>query len=267
MSAQLDAALHTIMRNCAERVLIPHFRSLRPDQIMEKAADDLVTVADRLAEEMLSEELAKLDPGLAIVGEEAASADASVMERLGGDCWIIDPIDGTHNYAHAKPPFGILIARTQGGLAQNGWIYDPLTQRFCSAERGHGAWCDDMEITARASGKSPPVAAISLLFLDPAGREAIRENIAPHYELVDIPRCCAEQYPRIAQGKNDVALFEKTMPWDHAAAGLWLEEAGGKVARPDGSTYRVDDWDRTGLIAAATAELWEGLAERVAALR
>jgi fructose-1,6-bisphosphatase/inositol monophosphatase family enzyme len=84
--------------------------------------------------------------------------------------------------------------------------------------------------------------------------------------LVDIPRCAAEQYPRLVLGQNDVSIFERTLPWDHAAGVLFLNEAGGKAARPDGSPYRVDDYARPGMIGAATPALWEELAERMAGM-
>ena len=108
------------------------------------------------------------------------------------------------------------------------------------------------------------MAAISLIFMDEAKRAAMMEHICPHYRLTDIPYCAAEQYPRLALGENDVSIFERTLAWDHAAGCLWLEEAGGKAARPDdGSPYRVDEWDRKGLVAAATPSLWETMAERL----
>ncbi len=57
--------------------------------------------------------------------------------------------------------------------------------------------------------------------------------------MADIPRCAAEQYPRIVLGVNDLAVFERTLPWDHAPGSLFVNEAGGKVARPDGSPYVI----------------------------
>ena len=125
---------------------------------------------------------------------------------------------------------------------------------------------DGARISARASGETPPVAAISLIFMDEARREAVKAHIAPHYTLVDIPYCAAEQYPRLALETNDVSIFERTLAWDHAAGVLWLNEAGGRAARPDGSAYRVDEWDRPGLLGAASPALWEELAVRMAAL-
>ena len=106
-----------------------------------------------------------------------------------------------------------------------------------------------------------PIAAISLVFMDASRREAVRKQIAPAYQLVDIPFCAAEQYPRLGLGQNDVSIFERTLAWDHAAGALWLEEAGGRAARPDGSPYKVSERDRTGLLGASTPALWDQLAQ------
>ncbi|HZV08706.1 MAG TPA: inositol monophosphatase family protein, partial [Novosphingobium sp.] len=250
----------------ARRAITPRYQHLGAGEIIEKAADDLVTVADRESEAILAEGLARILPEAAIVGEEAAFADPAILGRLGEDlCWIIDPLDGTHNFAHGKPPFGILIALSQSGETIGGWIYDVLSGRFCHARRGEGAFIDGEPIRARSSGEEPPIGAISVLFADAERRAAITAHVAPHYRLVDIPRCAAEQYPRLATGVNDVSIFERTLAWDHAAGVLFLNEAGGKAARFDGSAYRVDD-ARKGLIGAASPALWEALATRMAEL-
>ncbi len=267
--ADIDAlhkGMADLLRDVSEQVILPHYQSLSADQIEQKATDDVVTIADKQAEEMLSEGLARLVPGLPIVGEEAAHADPSVLDRLSSSCWIVDPIDGTNNYASGKAPFGIIIAMADAGEAHTGWIYDPLADRLCIAHRGKGAFIDGEKVTARATGTTPPIAAISLIFMDDAQREATKTHIAPHYTLTDIPRCAAEQYPRLALGQNDVSIFERTLAWDHAAGILWLNEAGGKAARLDGSAYRVDEHSRTGLIGAATPELFDELAQRLNAL-
>lgn len=265
MSA-LDEEMRALLRFVSERTIMPRWRNLAEGEVIEKALDDLVTVADREAEAFLAEALATLAPDVPIVGEEAAHADPSILDRLSGPCWIVDPIDGTHNYAHGKTPFGTMIALADGGETVAGWIYDPVRDRLCHARRGEGAFVDGERITASGTGETPPLAAISLIFLDPARREAVCQHIAPHYHLVDIPRCAAEQYPRIALGENDVSVFERTLAWDHAAGVLWLNEAGGKVCRPDGSPYRVDQTGRTGMIGAASPALWDRLAALYAKL-
>lgn len=256
MSA-LDAAILDLMRETSRRVILPRYQNLAAHEVFEKAADDLVTVADREAEVMLSEGLAQIDASIAIVGEEAVAADPAVLDRLRGPCWIIDPIDGTANFAAGQPPFGILIARCDARQAVSGWIYDCLTGRFCAAHRGSGAFVNGEQITSRSTGKSPPVAGLSKLFIAPEVAAWVEANIEPHFQLVEIPRCAAEQYPRLALGQNDVSTYNRTLPWDHAAGALWLNEAGGKVARYDGSEYFVDEHARPGMLAASTPALWK----------
>ncbi len=260
-SAAFHEAVGALLREVSDKVILPRYQQLAEHEITAKLADDVVTVADHESEALLEEGLRKI-ADLPVVGEEAAFADASVQERLSGDCWIVDPLDGTRNFAAGRPPFGILVAMASGGEAHTGWIYDCLSGRLCMAERGRGAFVDGERIAARPTGETPPVAAVSLIFMDGARREAVRSAISD-YRLVDVPYCAAEQYPRLALGVNDVSIFERTLAWDHAAGVLWLNEAGGKAARFDGSPYRVDEWARKGLIGAASPALWEAMAERL----
>ena len=267
MTLHLTAAVAALMRDAAERAILPRYQSLTADQIDAKAADDVVTVADQEAELILAEGLAKILPEAAIVGEEAAHADPALLDRLGDTlCWIIDPVDGTNNFAKGQPPFGVIVALAEAGETIAGWIYDPLSGRMCHTHRGGGAWLGDERITARSTGAQPPIAAVSLVFMDQVQRAAMKQHIDPHYTLVDIPRCAAEQYPRLVLGVNDLSIFERTLAWDHAAGVLFVNEAGGLAARPDGRPYRVDEAHLPGLIGAASPALWHGLAERLAVL-
>jgi fructose-1,6-bisphosphatase/inositol monophosphatase family enzyme len=260
----LNEAMHALLREVTGKIILPRYQKLATHEVTAKAADDVVTIADQESEDMLTEGLAKI-ADLPVVGEEASFADASVQDRLAGDCWIVDPLDGTRNFASGKPPFGILVAMASGGEAHTGWIYDCLSDRFCVAHRGKGAFVNGERITARPTGEPAPVAAVSLIFMDPARREAVKRAIGD-YRQVDVPYCAAEQYPRLALGVNDVSIFERTLAWDHAAGVLWLNEAGGKAARLDGSPYRVDEWAKKGLIGAASPAQWDDLAQRLAAL-
>ena len=265
MSEALTGAVHALMRKAAEQAILPRYQLLAAHEIVSKAADDVVTIADREAEDILSEGLARLLPEAAIVGEEAAHADPALLGRLGDAlCWIVDPLDGTNNFAKGQAPFGVLVALAERGETVAGWLYDPLSGRLCHAVRGQGAWVDGERIAARPSGANPPIAAISLVYMDPAKRAAVKAQVAPHYTLVDIPRCAAEQWPRLVLGVNDLSIFERTLAWDHAAGVLFLGEAGGKAARPDGRAYRVDEAHLPGLLGAATPQLWDELAARLA---
>lgn len=264
MSA-LDTEVLALMRGAAERAILPRWRQLAAHEVVSKDSGgmlpDVVTIADNEAEAILAEGLARLLPEAALVGEEACHADPAVFGRLGDDlCWIVDPLDGTNNFAAGKPPFGILIALAERGEAIAGWIFDCLSGRFCHAKLGGGAFVDGERVSARETGANPPIAANSLIYMRPARRDAVRAAIAPCYTLVDIPRCAAEQYPRLVLGKNDIAIFERTLPWDHAAGALFVNEAGGKVARPDGRPYRVDEHALPGMLGAASERLWDQLA-------
>jgi fructose-1,6-bisphosphatase/inositol monophosphatase family enzyme len=170
--------------------------------------------------------------------------------------WIVDPIDGTGNFAAGHAPFGLMIALAVDGDVKAGWMFDPLDDRMCHARAGEGAFIDGARIAARGTGQVPPVVGISLVFMDQAKRQRIKDKAEGHLTMVDIPRCAAEQYPRIVLGVNDMALFERTLPWDHAPGVLFVNEAGGKAARADGSPYLVTDRG-TGLLAAASPALWD----------
>ena len=263
MKSQSEA-MRALMRHVAETAIMPRYRNLRAADITEKAEDDWVTIADREAEEMLSDALAKLAPGLAIVGEEAAHEDPAVMDRLSNECWIIDPIDGTGNFAKGEGHFAIMIAHAADGEARSGWIYDPRRDRLCEAHLGDGAFIDGARVTAHDSGISPPRLAAMKRYMDDVQRGLFDAQIAPHYTLADAPGCAAEQYPLTVLGEHDVAIYERTLPWDHAAGALFLNEAGGTCLRPDGSPYRVDS-GRKGMIGAANRRLFDDLAERLAA--
>jgi fructose-1,6-bisphosphatase/inositol monophosphatase family enzyme len=257
----LTPSVVALMRQAAERAILPRYRSLQAHEVSAKSSDDVVTIADRESEAILAEGLERLLPEAALVGEEAAHVDPALTQRLGDAlCWIIDPLDGTNNFARSQPPFGILVAMAEAGETIAGWIYDPLTGRCCHAERGHGAFVNGERVYSVGSGQAKPVVAVSLALADPKYAPRMHELLEPRCSLVDIPRCAAEQYPRIALGQNDIAFVNRTFAWDHAAGVLFLNEAGGKAARYDGAAYRVDD-DKVGLLVAATPSLWDWISE------
>jgi len=254
-------AVADLMRTVSAQVILPRYRNLAAHEVQEKAKDDLVTIADKESELRLAEGLATILPEARIIGEEACAADPTLLDRIGeGLVWIIDPIDGTGNFAAGRPPFGVMIALVDNGAIEAGWIYDPLEQRLCHTERGKGATIDGKPLRAAESGEALPVAGISTLFLGTEEREELLRRAEGKLRMVDIPRCAAEQYPRIALGVNDFALFHRTLPWDHAAGALFLNEAGGRVARYDGSPYRVGT-SETGMLAAASPAMWDRAAD------
>jgi fructose-1,6-bisphosphatase/inositol monophosphatase family enzyme len=254
--SQIDA-VDRLLREVARDVVMPRFQNLKADEVKEKAADDLVTIADQESEERLAEGLAHILSGSTVVGEEACAADPSVQDRIGeGAVWIIDPIDGTGNFAAGRAPFGLMVALAVDGETHAGWMFDPLANRMCHARLGEGAFIDGSHLQARGSGADIPIAGISMLFMDQSKRQRTIDRAEGKLTMTDIPRCAAEQYPRVVLGKNDMALFERILPWDHAPGVLFLTEAGGVALRADGAPYRVTD-RRTGMLIAATPALGE----------
>lgn len=256
MSA-LTGQVEALLRVVAAEVVMPRFRNLAAADKEEKAPDDWVTIADREAELRLIDGLAAIDPGTRIVGEEGVAADPALLDGIGsGRLWLIDPIDGTGNFAAGNSPFGLMIALVEDGLPIEGWILDPVADRLCHARAGAGAAISGAQVRARRSERPRPVAALATYFMTEEQRRELSARADPVYECVDIPRCAAEQYPRLVIGQNDIAIFERTLPWDHAPGVLFLNEAGGRVTRMDGSPYRIGDTKR-GLLGTSTPELWD----------
>ncbi|HEX7781192.1 MAG TPA: inositol monophosphatase family protein [Sphingobium sp.] len=260
--------MHALYRPVAELIaqvaadiVLPRYQNLAADEISEKAADDFVTIADKESEIALVEGLSRILPEAGMIGEEACAADPSILDGAAhGLQWIIDPIDGTGNFAAGKPPFGIMVGLADNGVPQAGWIFDPLAGRMCHAYAGGGAYMDGERFTARESGSALPIVALPVYFLSDEQKAEIGRRAEAGFTLVDIPRCAAEQYPRLALGQNDIALFERSHPWDHVAGALLLNESGGKLARRDGSDYIVGD-GKTGLIGASSPRLWDKAAD------
>ena len=258
---ELHEPVVALMRDVARDIVMPRYQNLAADEISEKAANDFVTIADRESEIRLAEGLAAILPEAGIIGEEACAIDPAILERAGdGLNWIIDPIDGTGNFAAGKPPFGIMIALADGGVTLAGWIFDPISGRLCHAMLGGGSHIDGEQVTARESGGELPIAALAVYFMSDTERADIQRRSRDRFALVDIPRCAAEQYPRLVLGQNDVSVFARTLPWDHATGTLFLNEAGGCCQRLDGSPYQVGD-TRRGLLGASSPRLWDRAAE------
>ena len=263
MPIELHDPVVALMREVARDVVMPRYQNLRADEISEKAVDDFVTIADKESEIRLAEGLSRILPEAGVIGEEACAADPAILDRAGvGLNWIIDPIDGTGNFAAGRAPFGIMIALADAGTTLAGWILDPLTGRLCHATLGTGSHIDGERVQARESGDPLPVAALAVYFMTPEERVDIQQRSSGQFALVDIPRCAAEQYPRLVLGQNDVSVFARTLPWDHAAGTLFLNEAGGCCQRLDGSPYRIGDL-RRGLLGASSPRLWDLAAEKL----
>jgi fructose-1,6-bisphosphatase/inositol monophosphatase family enzyme len=250
-----------LMRSVAAAVVAPRFRQLAAHEIVAKSAGEVVTIVDREAERHLFDGLAALSPGVRIVGEEAAEHDPRILDGIGrGTVWLIDPLDGTANFAAGREPFGMMIALVDNGEPIAGWLLDPLSGRLCHAERGKGATCDGLVVRTRPARRARPAAALGTHFLAADHRARVHAYAAQHMDIVAVPRCAAESYPRLVLGRDDIALFQRILPWDHAAGALFLTEAGGCATHWDRSPYRVGGPGQ-GILLGADERLWQAGAD------
>src|SRR5579883_989617 len=142
MTVELDRIAAIIAEIAAEAIL-PRFRKLAKADITPKGTQgDFATIADLEAEAALSRRLTALLPGSCVVGEEAAAQDPALLGSIAGEApvWIIDPLDGTHNFAQGVAHFTTIVALARGGATRAAWIHDPVAGRTVTAEEGSGAW-------------------------------------------------------------------------------------------------------------------------------
>ncbi len=260
------AALAAILRDAARTEILPRFRRLQPGAVRSKtSAQDLVTDADEAAEARITAALAQAFPGVLVVGEEAAAADATLVSRLAGAPFaiVLDPIDGTANYAAGLPLFGVMAAVVEAGETCAAIILDPITDSYSAGRRGHGAAeyaADGSAAPLRVAAPAPlaeMTGAASWRFLPPAERALVLATL-PHLANVWDHRCAAHEYRTLIAGHAHFVLFNRLMPWDHLPGVLLHGEAGGFAAKFDGSRY-VPGETEGGLICAPDAASWHML--------
>jgi fructose-1,6-bisphosphatase/inositol monophosphatase family enzyme len=246
-----------LMAEAAERAILPRFRALAEHEVEEKSPGELVTIADREAEAILAAGLASLLPGSRVVGEEACSIEPRLLDSLGeGTVWLVDPLDGTGNFAAGRPAFAVMVALLRDGEVQAGWIFDPLSGRLASAELGGGAWLGGRRLQAAAFVPGTRLRGSMGRFMPEEMESNLAQRLASSAERLPGLMSAGVEYPMIAAGERDFAFYWRTLAWDHAAGVLFVNEAGGKAARPDGSAYRPAQAGN-GLLAAASPDRWE----------
>ncbi|MEA3252468.1 MAG: inositol monophosphatase [Pseudomonadota bacterium] len=262
-----------IVRHAAKTEILPRFRNLSEDAIRSKSApDDLVTDADQGSERLISQAIAQLLPTATIIGEEAVAAgDAQLADIAGAElALIVDPVDGTWNFARGLNQFGVILAATSFGETIFGLLYDPLADDWVVARRGEGAFFGRPDGTQRRLSVSETTDIAEMV-----GATSIRLFPKPQqYQLAatfpDVQRmmafgCACHEYRTMAFGHVDFLLAGKLMPWDHAAGLLIHAEAGGYSALLDGTLY-APTLHQGRLLAANSRESWERLREKYAFL-
>lgn len=267
-SAAEASEIAGLLRAVAQAEILPRFRRLAGGDIRTKSGPlDLVTEADEAAERALTAALAARHPKAMILGEEATAADPALLTRMldAELCFVLDPVDGTANFAGGVPLFGVMLAAVHHGETIAGWIHDPMGDDTAIALRGEGAWIEapsghrmDCRVAAPAP-LSRMVGAISWGFLPPERKAHLLPRLSQLAGTLNF-RCAAHEYRLAATGGLHALVYNKLMPWDHAAGALLHAEAGGYSAQFDGGAYSPRK-HTGGLICAPDAAGWQALRE------
>jgi len=244
-----------LMRETAAAELLPRFRNLAQDEIRHKRPGDIVTVADVASEQRLVSVIAKILPGVPVVGEEAVEQDPGLVDligRPGESCWIVDPIDGTANFAAGRDRFAMIICLVHDRQTVGGWILDVPNDRMAVALKGQGVVLDGAVING-ASVARPPKGLIGFRIRKEFDRQLSETQRAKLGELSTM-NCAGREYIEILSGQFDFCLYRMTKPWDHAAGALMMTEAGGQALRFNGAPYGPADGIESGIIAAMTPQ-------------
>ena len=266
MVPNVDRVTALIAETAAQEVM-PRFRMLEAHEVQEKSAGELVTVVDVAVEKRLTAALSELLPGSLVVGEEAVAAAPELLDELAAHesyAWIIDPVDGTGNFAKGREPFAVMVALVRGAEALAGWIHDPCSGRTAAGELGGGTFIDgtrqavsgtrevaEMRGTLHANQYGPPELKSRV--------QAAKETLNPLKSL----HCAGHEYLRMIAGETDYSLFTRTKPWDHVAGVLLHQEAGGYDRLLDGKSYLPSDYAASGLLLAPSEEGWHALRDAV----
>jgi myo-inositol-1(or 4)-monophosphatase len=230
-------------------------------RIDKKGAIDLVTEMDLEIERAFRAMIAERFPSHAVLGEEfEESGDRAARPRF---CWVLDPIDGTTNYAHGLPIFCASLALEIDGVAVVGAVYDPNRRELFTAEKDHGAWLNGVPLRVSSAAQLLNSLLVTGFHYDIHRDSA--ELIELFGEFISRARAvrrlgsAALDLCYVAAGRFDAFWEHKLQPWDVAAGALIVQEAGGRVTTVDGGPFA----SRAGSILASNDHIHAEMLETI----
>jgi fructose-1,6-bisphosphatase/inositol monophosphatase family enzyme len=263
-----------LMRETSDELIMPRYKTLNDSQINQKTGPkDLVTIADIESERRLTPALKSLLPGSKVVGEEAVSENKKILFDLDGDgpVWVVDPVDGTNNFARGERYFCVMIGLVNKNELILGVILDPLGGYWVGAEKGAGAY--RVEFNGIKSGRLNVLSPLSLDqmfgslnfgFADPDDRTLVKARALEIFKSHHRHGCSGHEYLDLVLGKSYFSTHIKNMPWDHVAGCAIHTEAGGYHARFNGEVYNPKV-QNGGLLAAPNKESWTEISSKLLA--
>jgi fructose-1,6-bisphosphatase/inositol monophosphatase family enzyme len=254
-----------IIQDVVSSVVMPSFRSLRPEDIHAKDTPgdpaDIVTIVDSAAERYLIEALAGVVPGASFIGEESVSENPALLGALSKSAaaWLIDPIDGTKNFAQGYRDFGVMVALVEYGQTRASWMAVPAARPSgytVFAERGRGTWVNGERAITAGTAATIPRGTIHTRMMPEASSRHVVDALAGHYEPHASSGSAATEYSAIIRGDKDFVIYYRLLPWDHAPGALAITEAGGAAIHLNGEPYSLLSPNQV-TICAASRELAE----------
>lgn len=257
MHPLLNIAVRAARR--AGETIVRSMNQLDSIKVSSKGRNDFVTEVDRLAEQEIIDTIHRSYPDHAVLAEESGRHGESET------VWIVDPLDGTTNFLHGFPQFGISIGIRHRDRLEHGVVYDPLRQELFTASRGAGAQLDGRRI--RVSEQRTLEHALIGTGFPFRGRDTQLDAYMEMFRAVVAatagvrrPGAACLDLAYVAAGRLDGFWEMGLAPWDMAAGALLIQEAGGRVAALDGN----DDFLETGRIVAGNPRVFEALRQLVA---
>jgi myo-inositol-1(or 4)-monophosphatase len=220
-------------------------RLTRPRDVQFKGTVDLVTDADRASETLIAGRIRETFPDHRLVGEEGArGAEGSDRPRQAAEevpfGWLVDPLDGTTNFAHGYPHFAVAIALERAGRVVLGVVYDPMRDELFVAERGGGASLNGVPLRVTEEDdliRSLLATGFTYDLSRRAENDALWDAFNNRVQGVRRDGSAALNLAYVASGRLD-GFWERPLgPWDIAAGALLVEEAGGRVSGYDGGPF------------------------------
>ncbi len=231
--------------------------------VEHKGEIDLVTDADRAAEALIVEAIQHQFPDHKILAEE----EGAVGPASSTSQWVVDPLDGTTNFAHRFPYFSVSTAFLQDDELLLGVVYDPMADEMYTAVRGEGAWLNDHPIAVSYTDTLQRSLLATGFPYNVASTD--RDNVEEYRHLVRRTQgvlrlgSAALDLCQVAAGRLDGFWEFELKPWDTAAGALIVQEAGGTVTTLDGKTFSIE----SGEVLASNGRLHDPLIQALEASR
>ena len=230
----------------AGRLLVERFHDVK--KVSFKGRGNIVTDVDTAAEAEIRAYLATEYPGMAFLGEESEPTPIG-----SGYLWVVDPLDGTRNYASGIPHFSVVVGLALDGLPVLGVNLDPMRRELFYAEKSKGAFLNDRPIgVSDKSALADCIIGMELSYNNEGGRNGLDvvRSIWPGMQTARIMGSAALAISYAAAGRTDLFFHHQLEPWDQVAGLVLVEEAGGVVTDRAGKPAGLDS---DGLVASSAS--------------